>query len=163
MNKIKIVSIISIFISLIFLLTTSARSNPYYSLNLLGQPWTCSLNNGQLVPIYLNPNLPDVGMAKNYPPQIVLNPNVMNNFSPLMQVFWLAHECVHATNFQPPGMNPEIDADCKAIKQLKNLNLNPSQLNQIAYETLPLTGSHSGHLAGPYRTQLIAQCYFNPY
>lgn len=163
MIKLKMLSIASTLIGLIFLFTTSAHSQPYYSLNLLGQPWHCSFNNGTKVPIYLNPSLNDVGMAYTYPPHIILNPHIMNRFSPTMQVFWLAHECAHVTNPQPPNVNPEIAADCIAIRQLRQFNLNLQELNQIAYETLPLLGggNHTGHLPGPQRAAQIAQCYFS--
>ncbi len=160
---IKILSMISTLLGLAFLFSTSAHSQPYYSLTLLGQPWHCSFNNGVKVPIFLDPSVNNVGVATAYPPRIVLNPLVMNRFSPTMQVFWLAHECSHATNPQPPHVNPESAADCIAIRQLRQFNLTHQELNQIAHETLPLLGggNHTGHLPGPERAAQIVQCYFN--
>ena len=102
-------------------------------------------------------------MASPNPPRIILNPNIMNDFSPVMQVFWLAHECSHATNPQPTYINTEVAADCIAIRQLRQFHLNHQQLNQIAFETLPLLGggNHTSHLPGPQRAAQIVQCYFN--
>lgn len=163
MRKNKILSIFFMIIGLTIVFSKSAHSNPVYSLNLVGNPWHCSFNNGVLVPLFIDPNLPNVGMAFANPPRIFLNPIIMNQFSPVMQVFWLAHECSHVTNPQPPHVNPEVAADCIAIKQLRQFNLNHQELNEIAYQTYPLLGGggHTGHLPGPERAAMIVQCYFS--
>lgn len=156
--------LLSILIGCLLSTTAQIHANPVYSVNILNRPWNCSFYNGYRVPIYLDPNLNNVGVAGNSPPHIVLNPVVMNQFSPTMQIFWLAHECVHAT-YQPSSANKnqEMTADCIAIKQLRQLNLNPREVNEIAWQTLPLLGSrHTGHLPGPLRAQHIMQFYMLP-
>ena len=156
--------LLSILIGCLLSTTAQTHANPVYSVNILNRPWNCSFYNGYQVPIYLDPSLNNVGVAGNNPPHIVLNPVVMNQFSPTMQIFWLAHECVHAT-YQPASANEnqEMTADCIAIKQLRQLNLSSREVNEIAWQTLPLLGSaHTGHLPGPLRAQHIMQCYMSP-
>ncbi|MHA3063718.1 hypothetical protein [Acinetobacter sp. ANC 4641] len=156
--------LLSILIGCLLPTMSQTHANPVYSVNILNRPWNCSFYNGYQVPIYLDPSLNNVGVAGNTPPHIVLNPVVMNQFSPTMQIFWLAHECVHAT-YQPVSANEnqEMTADCIAIKQLRQLNLSPREVNEIAWQTLPLLGStHTGHLPGPLRAQHIMQCYMSP-
>ncbi|MHA3069683.1 hypothetical protein [Acinetobacter sp. ANC 3789] len=109
--------LLSILIGCLLSTTVQTHANLVYSVNILNRPWNCSFYNGYQVPIYLDPNLNNVGVAGNSPPHIVLNPVVMNQFSPTMQIFWLAHECVHAT-YQPASANEnqEMTADCIAVK-----------------------------------------------
>lgn len=160
----KYAALLSILFGCLLSIASVTQANPVYSVNILNRPWNCSFYHGQSVPIFLDPQLNNVGIATNTPPYIVLNPIVMNQFSPTMQIFWLAHECVHAT-YQPMSANEnkEAVADCIAIKQLRQLNLNRREVEEIAWQTLPLMGgAHTGHLPGPLRVQHILQCYMSP-
>jgi hypothetical protein len=124
-------------------------------------PVWCTAYTGQAVAFVPNWNLPDVGRAvPGLPPRIELNPQVLMQMSSTMQLFWYAHECAH--HVLGPA-NSEVNADCWAIKALRNQGyLAPQQVGELQYMILNTPGSMWGHLPGPHRAQLFAQCYQTP-
>lgn len=126
-----------------------------------GVPLTCTNWRGQPVTIVSNPYLNDIGVAHttmNGQPVIQLNPNVMNRYSTLVQVWWFTHECGH--HALHPLDNGESAADCWGIREMRKHGLiwNVQQLNAFAYELQGLQGTRMGHLPGPLRAQNIAYC-----
>lgn len=134
---------------------------PLYQVTVRGVPMYCRSHFGEPVAVYLNYQLPDVGMANrliNGTPIIMINPNVTNQYSDLVTQWWFAHECGH--HALPPALNSEVNADCFAVRELRRLGLlyTPEQLIAFAYELGNLPGSQMGHLPGPMRAQHIARC-----
>lgn len=108
----------------------------------------------------LDATLPDVGRALPYgrPPLIVLNPYVLQQLSPLMQIFWYGHECAHHLH----GAD-EIQADCVSIKMMRNQGfLHRSQIPELQSQIAGSPGSLWGHLPGPARAQHLANCFDSP-
>lgn len=135
-------------------------SGPHSSYAVSGVPISCGLGNGQVVPIYLDPTLNDVGMATigNANPRIIVNPNILERFSPIVKVWWLAHECGHT--LLPLG-HSEAEADCRAASVMRTTGIlnHPSQLDAFANELSSLPAS-ARHLPGWQRVQVIASCAF---
>lgn len=129
--------------------------------NVRGLPMTCTAFDGTRVLIVRNPYLNNVGVAHRFrsgQPTIELNPNVTLQFSATVAQWWFSHECAH--HGLPPGMNSEMNADCFAIRQMRNYGIITSyaQLQAFAVELRNLPGSPTGHLPGPLRAQHIANC-----
>lgn len=134
---------------------------PEYQAWIGGIPLTCTNWQGVPVQIIPSPYLDNVGVAHADAfgrPVIQLNPNVMNQFSILVQTWWFAHECGH--HALPPYQNSESNADCWGIRVMRNQGLIQwqAQLNAFAYELANLPGSAAGHLPGPARAANIANC-----
>lgn len=133
---------------------------PYSSYSIDGVPVHCDTSTGHRVPIYISYSMNNVGMATKggSNPYIVLNPNVMNMFSPIVQAWWFAHECGHT--YLGLSHN-ESDADCYAGSALRMTGAlyHPSQLQNFSSElaNLPYGGAH---LPGWARVQIIASCAF---
>lgn len=152
--------IIFLLVGIFSSLQAAAQWNPYNP-TIAGVPVYCTAFNGQPVAFVSNPMLQDVGRAMpGMPPTIELNPNVLAQLSPTMQLFWYGHECAH--HVLGPA-NSEINADCWSIKTLRNQGLlAPSELPQLMAQISGTPGSMWGHLPGPQRAQLLAQCYNSP-
>jgi hypothetical protein len=134
---------------------------PMYSVQVGGLPMNCTTNSGVPVGIYSDTSLNNIGIATTAPngaPIIVLNPNVVAQYSPIVKQWWFAHECAH----HALGIwNSETGADCFGAKQLVQFGIlnNISQLQAFVYELANLPGSpQSGHLPGPMRAMAIANC-----
>ncbi len=133
---------------------------PFYSINVGGLPMNCTNNSGHPVAVYSDTSLNNIGVATRDPngaPIIVLNPNVMAQYSPIVKQWWFAHECAH----HALGVwNSETGADCFGARQLVQFGIlnNISQLRAFTYELANLPGSPSGHLPGPMRAMAIANC-----
>ncbi|GAB2191081.1 hypothetical protein [Sessilibacter sp. MAH2] len=129
-----------------------------------GASMPCTSFAGELVPFvanYATPGIGNPGMAArtyNGQPYIYINPNVTDPLPDLIVQFWFAHECAH--HALPPHLNSEINADCFAVRNLRNIGLvNNAQQVQWMFEYLSgLPGSMMGHLPGPARAQNIYQC-----
>lgn len=126
-------------------------------------PLPCISFSGVPVPYIPNPMLNNVGVAhtmQNGQPVIVINPNVVSPLPEFVRQFWYAHECAHhALN---PMNNSEINADCYAIKALRNYGIisNPQQIGLLLNYISGLAGnSMTGHLPGPARAQSIYACF----
>lgn len=137
------------------------QPGPQYQAWIAGVPLTCANWQGIPVQIIANPYLNNVGVAHAGnvgQPVIQLNPQVMNQFSPFVQVWWFAHECGH--HALHPSVNSESNADCWGIRVMRNQGLIqwPAQLNAFANELASLPGSPAGHLPGPVRAMNIANC-----
>ncbi|WP_145960920.1 hypothetical protein [Sphingosinithalassobacter portus] len=133
---------------------------PQYQVSVRGLPMNCrAYRTGQYVAIFSDPMLDDVGIASSYgnQPYIVLNPNVMARYSDLVAVWWFAHECAHHA-LGP--MNSESNADCFAIRRMRDLGIirRREQLIAFSQELRNLPGTAMGHLPGPLRAQHIAAC-----
>ncbi|EPF7755465.1 hypothetical protein ACSVMW_004531 [Vibrio parahaemolyticus] len=125
-------------------------------------PLPCTAYNGVPVQYVANPQLNNVGMANvmmNGQPIIQLNPNVINQLPYQVRQFWYAHECAHHALF--PHQNSEVNADCWAIKTIRNLGIiqNQQQITQLLNYISTLPGSMQGHLPGPARAQNIYWCF----
>lgn len=142
----------------------SQVQGPFYEVNARGLDMYCTSYYGEPVPIYFNYQLNNVGIATRSnagTPYIVLNPNVLAQFSDTVAQWWFAHECAH--HALPPQYNSESNADCYAIRQLVNYGViyDYQQLEAFAHDLWALAGSPSGHLPGPLRAQNIANCALN--
>lgn len=133
---------------------------PYTSYSISGYPVHCNTSSGQRVPIYISYSMNNVGMATKggSNPFIIFNPNILSQFSPVVQIWWFAHECGH-TMLGP--YHTESQADCFAGAELRRKGVlqHPAQLNGFLAEmaNLPYGGEH---LPGAYRVQTIASCAF---
>lgn len=171
MNNSKISSsILSVFFSSCLLLLTSSNAyaqlspnsqGPLYNMTLRGLPVYCNNYQGQRVAFFSDRTLNNIGVASKIgnSPYIVMNPIVTNQFSDLVTLWWVAHECGH--HAIPPHLNNEQNADCYAIRALKSYGLvnNVNQLQSFAIELRNLQGSlKTGHLPGPARANHIARC-----
>ena len=132
--------------------------------NVRGASMWCSSYDGFKVPFvanYATPGVGNPGMAArtvNGKPYVYINPNVTDPLPGLIVQFWFAHECAH--HALPPQLNSESNADCYAIKNLRNLGLiyNPQQVQWMFQYLSTLPGSMMGHLPGPARAQNIYAC-----
>ena len=171
MVKLAILSrILSSFMAVsVYLLTSSHvyaqlsrySEGPLYNMSVRGLPVYCNNYQNQPVAFFSDRTLNNIGVASTYgsSPYIVMNPNITNQFSDLVTVWWVAHECAH--HALPPRMNNEQNADCYAIRALRAYGLvnNISQLQMFAVELKNLQGSAvTGHLPDPARANHIAQC-----
>jgi hypothetical protein len=126
------------------------------------QPKPCVTAQGYQIPYIADYTLNNVGIATkdaNGYPVILMNPNVLQNFPPLAQEFWFAHECAHHVLL--PYQNNETNADCYAVRALRYLRLlqNPNAVQQFFSSILGLQGNPwSGHLPGPQRVQAMRIC-----
>ncbi len=152
-------------IALAFALASSASaqtwSGPTFNPVIAGVPLYCTSYGGQPVAFVPNPTLNDVGRAlPGMPPRIELNPLVLAQLSPKMQLFWYGHECAH--HVLGPA-NSESNADCWAIKTMRNQGLlQQSEIPQLQQQIINTPGSMWGHLPGPARGGLFAACYASP-
>jgi hypothetical protein len=139
---------------------TGPSYNPFNPV-IAGIPVYCTSYSGQPVAFVPNFYLSDVGRAQpGVPPTIELNPNVLAQLSPRMQLFWYGHECAH--HVLGP-QNSESNADCWSIRTMRDQGLlAPHELTELQAQILSSPGSIWGHLPGPQRAQLLAQCYANP-
>lgn len=151
---------ISLAIGFLYILPASAQPNPFNPV-IAGLPVYCTSYQGQPVAFIENPMLPDVGRAQpGNPPTIELNPSVLAQLTPKMQLFWYGHECAH--HVLGPA-NSEVNADCWAIKTMRDQGLlPPHELPQLMAQISGTPGSMWGHLPGPHRANLLAQCYNAP-
>lgn len=121
----------------------------------------CTSYMGEPVPYFADFNLPDVGRAARDQfgrPFIVMNPGILSRLPRLVQSFWLYHECAH--HALPPGMSNEVNADCYAVRHLRNTGQinSPAELNDLLLLISQLSGSPFGHLPGPARAQNLWNC-----
>lgn len=140
--------------------TAAALANPYNP-TIGGLPVYCTAFDGRPVATVTDVSLPDVGRAIPGPtPIIVLNPAVLNQMTPRMQLFWYAHECAH---HRLGPANSEINADCWAIKLMRAQGLlRREDLPELQAQIARTPGSVWGHLPGPQRAQLFAGCFAAP-
>ncbi|AYH00952.1 hypothetical protein [Pectobacterium parmentieri] len=149
--------IMYLFIGVLSSLPVAAQWNPFNPV-IAGVPVYCTSFQGQPVAFILNPMLSDVGRAMpGSPPIIELNPNVLAQLTPKMQLFWYGHECAH--HVLGPK-NSEINADCWSIRTMRDQGLlAPNELPQLMAQILSAPGSIWGHLPGPKRAKWLERCY----
>lgn len=136
---------------------TGPGYNPFSPV-IAGLPVYCTSYTGQPVAFVPNWNLSDVGRARpGNPPTIELNPNVLMRLTPKMQLFWYGHECAH--HVLGP-YNSEMGADCLSIRIMRDQGLLARhEIPELQRQILGSPGSVWGHLPGPQRAQLFAQCF----
>lgn len=136
------------------------------SFSIFAQPLPCSSFFGIPVPYISDPALNNVGVAhsmQNGQPIIVINPNVVGPLSEYVRQFWYAHECAH--HALHPMQNSEVNADCYAIKAIRNIGViaNRQQIGVLLNYISTLPGNIvTGHLPGPARAQNLYACFAMP-
>ncbi len=144
----------------------TALSGMLACLPLAAQPLPCTSFTGIPVPYFANPYLNNVGVAHqllNGQPVIQINPNVVASLPEFVRQFWYAHECAH--HALPPHVNSEVNADCYAIKAIRNLGLisGPSDVGSLLHSISGLPGNlATGHLPGPARADNLYHCLTTP-
>jgi hypothetical protein len=137
-----------------------AAEGPYTRINLRGLQLHCLSNYGEVVDVFIDPELNNVGIASRWggvQPYIVLNPQVLNQYSDTVAVWWFSHECAHHAL---GAANSEPNADCFGVRRMRDLGMlnNYGQLQAFVYELRNLQGSPMGHLPGPIRAANIINC-----
>jgi hypothetical protein len=149
-------------IKTIFLLALSL----FLTHTVSAQPLPCRSFDGVFVPYIFDQTLQDVGVARriqNGQPIIIINPNVVGPLPEFVRQFWYAHECAHHALL--PSQNSEINADCYAIKAIRNIGIvvNQQQVGYLLNSIAALPGNlYTGHLPGPARAQNLYNCFANP-
>lgn len=129
-------------------------------------PLPCVSFTGIQVPYIANPSLNNVGVAHhmlNGQPVIQINPHVVAPLPEYARQFWYAHECAHHALY--PQHNSEVNADCWAIKAIRNIGIitQPQQVSALLNYISGLPGSiHTGHLPGPDRAKNLYFCFNSP-
>jgi hypothetical protein len=131
---------------------------------IAGYPVSCVDFQGRPVALSAAPQLPDVGAARifNGQPVILMNPLVLNQQPPVLQLFWYAHECAHHVlgHIVNPNLTNEASADCWAVKTGRQQGWFPPGAFQLLAQVLQNSpGSIWGHLPGPARIQNMMACY----
>lgn len=135
--------------------------NVSYSIYVGGVSLYCRSYFGEPVAIMVDHAADgSIGVASrsfNGQPYMVLGPGYLNRVPALAAQFWFLHECAH--HALPPNMNNEPNADCFAVRNLRDLGLvwDLYQLQGMLQSIYVLPGSHS-HLPGPARAQHIYNC-----
>jgi hypothetical protein len=91
-----------------------------------------------------------------------MNPLVLNQQPPVLQLFWYAHECAHHVlgHIVNPNLTNEASADCWAVKTGRQQGWFPPGAFQLLAQVLQNSpGSIWGHLPGPARIQNMMACY----
>ncbi|MBX9574589.1 MAG: hypothetical protein K2X07_03010 [Caulobacteraceae bacterium] len=137
-----------------------AQQGPYWSVAVGGTQLSCRDFRNMAVPIYFDRTIGDAAIARRYPNGsmfIAFNPDAMRRMTPLVQVFVFAHECAHHALL--PG-HSESQADCWAASFVRRQGFvrSNAQLSEIMRAFGGNPGSAMGHLPGPQRAALIAQC-----
>jgi hypothetical protein len=130
-----------------------------------GVPVHCvSAGTGQPVAFVANPYLNDVGRAQpGFPPTIELNPVLLMQLPPKLQLFWYGHECGHHVLGHTIGaysQASESEADCWAIERGRSQRLFRRR-DVAGFEPYfrNNAGSPWGHLPGPLRAAHLMSCY----
>lgn len=137
-----------------------AQDGGMWQVYIAGVPLRCVSYYGEPVRIYMTRGLNNVGIAtrvQSGQPIIVMNPDVLARFSPLVQVWWFAHECGHHA-LGP--YNSESNADCWGVRVLRDQGFIRSRYDLQAFvrDLSSLPGSSVGHLPGPQRAQNVINC-----
>jgi len=131
-----------------------------WQVNIHGTWMSCVSFDRRRVLIELDYGSEDVGYATRLSdgtPLIVLNPDVVESFSPAVAQFWFVHECGH--HILAPELNSETAADCFAIQDMvRNGVARREDLYAFREEMAWLSGSPEGHLPGPQRASHIIEC-----
>ena len=151
-----------LFIFMVLLIPSIGKSQTI----IAGVPVNCVDAYGAPVVTISAPYLGDVGMARiesNGVRVIYLNPFILNNLPPSVQLFVYAHECAHHALGHTYGFNQfsrEIEADCWAIRTGRDHDwITPNALTMLSYYYIGNPGSFWGHLPGPQRVQNFFNCY----
>jgi len=138
----------------------SQQVEQVWQVNIHGTWLSCVSFDRRRVLIELDYGIPDVGYAtrlEDGTPLIVINPEVVESFSPAVAQFWFVHECGH--HILPPDLNSESAADCFAIQDMvRNGAARREDLYVFREELGWLPGSPAGHLPGPQRAAHIIEC-----
>ncbi|WCE32293.1 hypothetical protein [Vibrio sp. SCSIO 43137] len=117
--------------AVLYLMSFSSLSNPYYQIFVHGVPISCTASNGQQVPFFDDPQSAQAaiqlgGARADFVPgmgyRISLSPQFMNSLSPLGALFTVYHECAHVALPMGVGLNSpmqERNADCYAVQMMQ--------------------------------------------
>lgn len=138
-----------------------ARQQLTYQIYVSGVLMGCNTYNNYPVAIFASHSVDQyIGVASktyNGKPYIILGPGFLNNVPPLAAQFWFLHECAH--HALHPSINSETNADCYAVRNLRNLGLVSSQYDlQSMLQSIYVLQGSSQHLPGPARAQNIYNC-----
>jgi hypothetical protein len=112
----------------------------------------CFYPTGRPVTWHSDPSLNDVGYTK--PDGIYYNPSVLSRMSEDLELFWLGHECGHATI---PTVVEE-NADCWSAKTgVQQGWFSPADADQLAEDMKNNPGDNS-HPPGPQRVANVRAC-----
>jgi hypothetical protein len=131
------------------LLGTEARAQvfPPGSFSVDGYPVVC-----YNVSFVLDPNLPDIGMAR--PGYIFLNPYYFVNLPTPLKLFWVGHECGHHV----VGLD-ETAADCWSVRTGRDQGWFPPNAFYGLIEMLSNNPGDIVHPPGPARIAAMIRCY----
>lgn len=132
-----------------------------FTIDVVGSDVSCTSWRGEPVEILYDRDAVTLGkayVANDGRPVISINPGALSAYDPMVQQWWVAHECAH--HQLPPSINSEARADCVAARKLRQmLRANPRYAaNALATELQSLPGSDNGHLPGPQRAKLVLKC-----
>lgn len=104
------------------------------------------------VSFVVDPNLPDVGMAR--PGYIILNPNYFTALPTALKLFWVGHECGH----HAVGSS-ETAADCWAVRTGRDQGWFPPDAFWPMIEMFRNNPGDMAHPPGPARVRDMIECY----
>ncbi|SHK15921.1 hypothetical protein SAMN05444000_12055 [Shimia gijangensis] len=125
------------------------------------KPTTCRSWQGMEVPYLGDVTLETLGGAqldRAGRPIILLNPDMLNTFSPLAREFWLAHTCGH--HALTPQYNNEEEADCFAMRSLGKKKIRADEKWESLFEELHAlpNGSWPEHQPDTARIEALRNC-----
>lgn len=125
------------------------------------KPTTCRSWKGMEVPYMGDASLETLGgsgLDRAGRPIILLNPDILNTFTPLAREFWLAHTCGHHALI--PDYNTEEEADCFAVRSLSKKKIRTEEKWQALFEELRALpeGSWPEHQPDAARIEALKGC-----
>lgn len=158
------------FLAIIFLVASAKTSfAQQYSINIHGTPFDCTAYNGQLVPIFADPQSASAaaqlgGARVDWVPgsgwRMSLNLAMLNQTPPRAAVLVFFHECGHVA--LPPGIGTnspqqERNADCWAVQTMVQLGFIQNMAHfQEAVQYVLQIGGMNGFTQ--FRINAMQQC-----
>ncbi len=148
----------------------------HYTIPIGDLPFRCKLPNGNLVGIYMDNNLPQIGLAipSPFPSNfganiafIVLNAHVLNQWPSRAAAAMFYHECGHALDMfdgalPMPSVAAEDSADCYASRRMARRGLIKGEFDFADIEKIFANfPSSQHHRSGVERVQHMRFCYRN--
>ncbi|EMJ99128.1 MULTISPECIES: hypothetical protein [unclassified Leptospira] len=165
---IKYVKTILLIISLVYWMRIEGQSQQF---TIAGIPVYCTDPSGRPVTIVLVRQLRDIAVSNiesNGLPTIKIDIDIFFSKSPLIQMYFFAHECGHhisgdmiRIHYQRrDSLNREKTADRIGIRMLRDqLKINLDQVNEIANSLRNNPGMFPYYLPGPERAKWILDCF----
>lgn len=137
---------------------------------LAGVPLYCVAPDGVSVQAFLDPTLQDIGQATYWgqQPVIRMNPAILSQMPPIVQLFFYAHECGHHVSGDilngilhgSMDKDVELRADMIGIRFVRDQLNPPSAQIQLLLAIIQANPYHDPiHLPGPMRASWIQSCY----